>query len=107
MAKDLDALVVSSLQVAAQNWALFDWDGKAKLWETAASQSKEARDLSMTARKQLAENTKQFKKSVKAVETAGTNLNSALTEDNASATVKAIETLSKNCRITVKGYQGM
>jgi hypothetical protein len=106
MAKDPEALLVSSLQAAAQNWSVFDWDGKFEQWETIATQSKDNRELSMSARKQLAENTKQFKKSVKTVETAGTNLNSANTEENASATVKAIEALAKNCRITVKAYQG-
>lgn len=106
MAKDQEALLLSSLQVAAQNWAVFDWDGKAKQWESIAVQNKEARDQSVAARKQLAENTKQFKRSVKTVETAGVNLNSSNSDENAAATVKAIEALAKSCRVTVKAYQG-
>lgn len=98
--------LISSLQVAAKSWGGFNWDSKSQLWDSTATQSKEAREQSLAARKQLAETTKQFKKSVKNVEQAGTTLGSSNTDDNATAAVKAIELLAKNCRQTVKAYQG-
>eukprot|EP00980_Cylindrotheca_fusiformis_P007860 scaffold1669_cov129-Cylindrotheca_fusiformis.AAC.71 len=97
--------LISSLQAASKSWAAFNWDSKAKQWDSTAAQSKEAREQSLTARKQLADTTKQFKKSVKNVEQAGSTLGSSNTDDNAAATVKAIEMLAKNCRQTVKAYQ--
>jgi hypothetical protein len=103
---DQESLLLSSLQVASNNWIGFDWAGKTKQWDATSNQSKEARELSLTARKQLAETTKQFKRSVKNVEQAGSSLGSSNTEENATATVKAIEVLAKNCRLTVKSYQG-
>ena len=101
-----ESLVFSSLQAASQGWVGFDYVGKAKQWEATTGQNKEAREQSLAARKQLAETTKQFKRSVKNVEQAGSSLSSSNTPENASSTVKAIEVLAKNCRLTVKAYQG-
>jgi hypothetical protein len=98
--------LLSSLQVASKSWSAFNWDSKAIQWDSTAVQNKEAREQSLAARKQLAETTKQFKKSVKNVEQAGSSLGSSNTDDNAADTVKAIELLAKNCRQTVKSYQG-
>jgi homeobox protein cut-like len=98
--------LLSSLQVDSKSWSAFNWDSKAIQWDSTAVQSKEAREQSLAARKQLAETTKQFKKSVKNVEQAGLSLGSSNTDDNAADTVKAIELLAKNCRQTVKSYQG-
>ena len=106
MAKDPESLLVATLQAAAQNWRAFDWNGKVQQWDVSAAQTKEARELSLAARKQLADDTKQFKKSVKNVETAGTNLQASNTEETATATIKAIDALAKSCRVTIKAYQG-
>jgi hypothetical protein len=103
---DQEAPWLSSLQVASKSWTGFNWESKARQWDATASQNKEAREQSLTARKQLAETTKQFKKSVKNVEQAGSSLGSSNTNDNATATVNAIDVLAKNCRQTVKAYQG-
>ena len=96
----------SPLQLASKSWGSFNWESKTKQWESTTAQSKEAREQSLAARKQLAETTKQFKKSVKNVEQVGASLATANTTENAAATVKAIEALAKNCRQTVKAYQG-
>jgi len=106
MAKDPESLLVGTLQAAAQNWGVFDWNNKLQQWDASAAQTKEARELSVAARKQLAEDTKQFKKSVKTVETAGANLQTSNTEETANATIKAIDALAKSCRVTIKAYQG-
>ena len=95
---------VMMLQGAGENWASFPWDTAA--WDVATTQQKEAREASLATRKQLAETTKQFKKSVKAVETAGANLNTEPSEENSSTAVKAIDSITKSCRVTVKAYQG-
>lgn len=103
---DQETMLLSSLQVASKNWVDFDWAGKANQWDAASNQNKEAREQSQAARKLLAETTKQFKRSVKNVEQAGSALGSSNTQENATATVKAVEAMSKNCRLTVKAYQG-
>ena len=99
-------LVLSSLQTASQNWIGFEYATKQSQWDATCNQNKEAREQSQAARKHLAETTKQFKRSVKSVEQAGSSLSSSNTPENATTTVKAIETLAKNCRLTVKAYQG-
>ena len=96
----------SSLQLASKSWSSFNWDSKIKQWELTTTQSKEAREQALAARKQLAETTKQFKKSVKNVEQVGSALSTSNTAENTAATVKAIEVLAKNCRQTIKAYQG-
>jgi homeobox protein cut-like len=100
-----EALLLSSLRAASQNWAAFDWTSKSNQWDAVLNQSKEAKDQALSARKTLAETTKQFKRSVKTVEQAGSSLAVANTDENATATVKTIETLAKQCRLTVKSYQ--
>ena len=100
-----EALFLQSLQGASEVWTKFDWSSKSKQWELQASQNKEAREASQDARKKLADTTKQFKRCVKGVEQAGSALASSNSNDNASATVSAIETLAKQCRLTVKSYQ--
>lgn len=95
---------VNMLRAAAQKWSSFQWDTSG--WAAVATQHKDAREASLSTRKQLAENTKQFKRSVKTVEAAGGNLNGEASEENAQAAAKAIESLSKLSRVTVKAYQG-
>lgn len=102
---DQDALLLASLRAASQSWSLFDWSGKRVQWDTTLTQVKDARELSVTARKQLAETTKQFKKSVKNVEQASTSLASSASPETVTSTVKAIDSLAKECRHTVKSYQ--
>ena len=98
--------LLSSLKTASQNWIRFDFSGKQQHWDLTTSQNSKAREQSQAARKQLAETTKQFKRSVKTVEQAGISLSTSNSPENAMATVKAIETLAKNCRLTVRAYQG-
>lgn len=95
-----------SLQKASKNWKSFDWVGKTNQWESTTTQNKEARESSQIARKQLAESTKLFKRSVKNVDTCGTTLSSDQTNENVAATTKAIEAVSKQARLTIKSYQG-
>jgi len=97
--------LLSSLETASQNWIRFDFSGKQQHWDLTTSQNSKAREQSQAARKQLAETTKQFKRSVKTVEQAGISLSTSNSPENAMATVKAIETLAKNCRLTVRAYQ--
>lgn len=99
-------LLFASLQQASKGWKSFDWPGKVSHWDATTAQNKEARESSQAARKQLSENTKSFKKSVKNVETVGSTLGSDPSEENVAAAVKAIESLSKLARVTVKSYQG-
>jgi homeobox protein cut-like len=102
---DQDALLLASLQAASQSWLSFDWSGKRAQWDSTLTQVKDARELSVTARKQLADTTKQFKKSVKNVEQASTALASSASPDIVASTVKTIDGLAKECRHTVKSYQ--
>ena len=99
-----EALV--SLQKASKTWKSFDWAGKATQWETITNENKESRESSQAARKQLAETTKLLKRAVKTIETSGKALGSSQNEDTVAAAIRAIDTLSKQARITVKSYQG-
>jgi hypothetical protein len=96
----------ASIQNSSQNWQSFDWGAKASQWEATTTQNKEAREASLAARKQLAETTKSFKRSVKNVETAGISLGSDPSGENVTGAVKAIDSLAKLARVTVKSYQG-
>jgi len=98
-----DALV--SLQKASKTWKSFDWASKSTQWESTTSENKESRESSQAARKQLADTTKLLKRAVKTVETSGKNLGSNQSDDNVASAIKAIETLSKQARVTVKSYQ--
>jgi hypothetical protein len=102
-----ESLLLASLQKACKGWKSFDWSGKVSQWEATTTQNREARDSSQAARKQLSENTKSFKKSVKIVETAGISLGSNPSEENIVAAVKAIESVAKLAKVTVKSYQGL
>ena len=99
-----DALV--SLEKASKTWKSFDWASKSTQWESTTSENKESRESSQAARKQLADTTKLLKRAVKTVETSGKNLGSNQSDDNVASAIKAIETLSKQARVTVKSYQG-
>ena len=99
-----DALV--SLQKASKTWKSFDWAVRQTQWDSTLSENKESRESSQAARKQLAETTKLLKRAVKTIESSGKALGSNQSEDNVTATIKAIETLSKQARVTVKSYQG-
>mmetsp|Transcript_16311 Transcript_16311/g.23000 ORF Transcript_16311/g.23000 Transcript_16311/m.23000 type:complete len:819 (-) Transcript_16311:232-2688(-) len=103
---DQDALLLSSLQVASQSWVSFDWNSRRDQWEKTLLQTKESREQSLSARKQLGETTKQFKRSVKNTEQASTALSqNTSSQDHVQSTIKAMDVLAKECRKTVKAYQ--
>ena len=94
-----------ALQPQIAEWEAFKWDTTLAGMDAAVQQAKEAQKQSLQARKQLTETTKQFKRSVKSVEQASSNLSSDGSPANVQATVKSIDSLSNECRITVKSYQ--
>eukprot|EP00535_Pseudo-nitzschia_heimii_P000817 CAMPEP_0197185022 /NCGR_PEP_ID=MMETSP1423-20130617/11079_1 /TAXON_ID=476441 /ORGANISM="Pseudo-nitzschia heimii, Strain UNC1101" /LENGTH=805 /DNA_ID=CAMNT_0042635985 /DNA_START=37 /DNA_END=2454 /DNA_ORIENTATION=+ len=98
-----DALV--SFQKASKSWKSFDWAGKATQWESITSENKLSRESSQAARKQLADATKLLKRAVKTIETSRNALGSNKSEDTVAAAIKAIDTLTKQTRTTVKSYQ--
>ncbi|KAI2496811.1 CASP C terminal [Fragilaria crotonensis] len=99
-----DAALLQSLQIASQAWVAFDWDGKMAQLEKASAVTREQKDLSLAARKLLAETTKTFKKSVKSMEQASASLKSKA-PDADNLAVKAMDSLAKDCRQTIKSYQ--
>ena len=99
-----EAALLQSLQIASQAWVAFDWDGKTAQLEKASAVTREQKDLSLAARKLLAETTKAFKKSVKSMEQASASLK-AKAPDADNAAVKAMDSLAKDCRQTIKSYQ--
>lgn len=102
---DQDALW-SSLQAASQSWAAFDWNSRLAQLEKAVVNAKEQKEQSVTARKQLGDTTKQFKKSVKSMDQAAAGLSGNKSSvDAADTAIHAMESLSKECRKTVKSYQ--
>lgn len=99
-----DTALLQSLQIASQAWVAFDWDGKMAQLEKASAVTREQKDLSLAARKLLAETTKTFKKSVKSMEQASASLKSKA-PDADNLAVKAMDSLAKDCRQTIKSYQ--
>eukprot|EP00977_Amphora_coffeiformis_P022971 scaffold11998_cov174-Amphora_coffeaeformis.AAC.23 len=93
------------LQPQIAEWEAFNWDSTLAGMDATVQQAKEAQKQSLQARKQLTETTKQFKRSVKSVEQASSTLSSDGSPANIQATVKSIDSLSNECRITVKSYQ--
>lgn len=94
-----------ALQPQIVEWEAFNWDTTLAGLDASVQQAKEAQKQSLQARKQLTETTKQFKRSVKSVEQASLNLSSDGNPGNIQATVKSIDSLSNECRVTVKSYQ--
>ena len=101
-----DAALLQSLQVASQAWATFDWNGKKLQFDKASAINREQKDQSLAARKLLADTTKTFKKSVKSMEQASSALKQNSPDaENVAVAVKAMDSLSKDCRQTIKSYQ--
>ena len=99
--------VLESLQVASQTWDSFQWGGTLSGFDTTLHAAKEARDQSVTARKELADTTKQFKRSVKSVEQAKQALAAGGgSPETVATTVSSIDGMAKDCRVIVKSYQG-
>lgn len=94
-----------ALQPQIAEWEAFDWDATLAGMEASQQQAKDAQKQSLAARKQLSETTKQLKRSVKSAEQASSALASDESPGNAQSTVKSIEGLSNECRVTVKSYQ--
>ena len=95
-----------SIQKASKSWKSFDWPSKKAQWESTTVENKESRETAQAARKQLAETTKLLKRAVKSIEVSGKALGSSQSEETVAAAIKAIDTLSKQARVTVKSYQG-
>ena len=99
--------VLESIQVASATWDSFQWGGTLAGFDTTLHAAKDARDQSVTARKELADTTKQFKRSVKSVEQAKQALVAGGgSPENVATTVSSIDGMAKDCRVIVKSYQG-
>lgn len=96
---------IGPFQKASKTWKSFDWPSKKAQWESTTVENKESREAAQAARKQLAETTKLLKRAVKSIEVSGKALGSSQSEETVAAAIKAIETLSKQARVTVKSYQ--
>ena len=97
---------IGPVQKASKTWKSFDWASKKAQWESTTVENKESRETAQAARKQLAETTKLLKRAVKSIEVSGKALGSSQSEETVAAAIKAIDTLSKQARVTVKSYQG-
>ena len=86
-----------TIQQALKKWSFFQWNDKAVQAVSTLQSIASQREQSLTARKQLAETTKHFKKSVKLVEQVDTH--------QPLAVQKAIDTVGKQSRTIVKAYQ--
>ena len=103
---DKDAALLSSIQVASQSWQSFQWAEKLQQFEATVNTAKEAQKQSVAARKDLADTTKQFKRSVKVVDQSKQELSSNTSPENVGSAVTAIDNIVKECRVIVKAYQG-
>lgn len=97
---------IGPFQKASKTWKSFDWPSKKAQWESTTVENKESREAAQAARKQLADTTKLLKRAVKSIEVSGKALGSSQSEETVAAAIKAIDTLSKQARVTIKSYQG-
>jgi homeobox protein cut-like len=98
----------AELEAALATWSASNFADVVQQMNLSVTQSKQQRDQSVTARKALADTTKQFKRSVKVAEGAAGQLSgmSNSSDDGViTATVTAMDALSKECRVIVKSYQ--
>ena len=98
--------LIQSLQSVSDQFQAFGWNETLTEAQSTIGNHQESKEQSVAARKVLADTTKQFKAKVKAVDEAGKTLSSSAGDEAAATSaVKAIEVLSKHCRLTVKSYQ--
>jgi homeobox protein cut-like len=96
----------AALQVAVAAWKSASFTDVVAQMEQTVTLNKQQKEQSLTARKTLADTTKQFKRSVKIAETAAISLQQMNSTDPViTTTCTAMDALSKECRITVKSYQ--
>lgn len=96
----------AALQEAATVWLAASFPDVVLQMDQTVAANKQQREQSLTARKTLADTTKQFKRSVKLAETAVTGLAQLDSSDPViTTTLTAMDALSKECRLTVKSYQ--
>lgn len=100
--------VIQSLLEASQSWEGFDLTSRKSNLATSVIQTKENREASLVARKNLSEITKAFKKDVKSLETVAsvaTNNTKASEIEEVTNLLAIVAQLAKSCRSTVKSYQ--
>jgi homeobox protein cut-like len=93
--------VETGLQNAVDIWKSVQWSHQLASIASSVESHRQGREQSLTARKALAETTKQFKKSVRAAESAVM----ASSEEGSTIIRDTMEALSKECRVTIKAFQ--
>jgi len=94
-----------AIREASDLWHAFKWNEKLVEIEETLKSTKEARDQSVTARKTLAENTKQFKRIIKALQHAVTLSQESNTEETVGALGEAVEGVTKESKAIVSSYK--
>jgi homeobox protein cut-like len=97
--------ILPSLEAAVEDWNGFNWNERLAEVDIFLQQTKEVKEQSLQARKNLAEITKQLKRSVKSVETTTFDLKKEANPESVASSIKSMESLTKECRVTVKSYQ--
>jgi hypothetical protein len=97
--EDKVSSLLSVLQDASKAWTTFDWEGKLTQLQKAATNTREQKELSLAARKVLADTTKVFKKSVKSMEQSFANLESKIQDTEITTAVKLMDALAKDLKV--------
>lgn len=95
---------VQEVSSAADKWKEWNLLQKSQI-EPTMQASVEAREQSVVARKNLADATKQFKKSVKTLTQTSSSLDAARTSENASMIVQAVDNVTKDAKLIVNSYK--
>lgn len=95
--------LLQSIQGVSETWKVFDWKEKLSAIDQNVQTSKEAREQSLSARKKLADATKQFRKSIKTLQQTATALQEA--PENSAAVVQAVDVVAKESRGIVSSYK--
>ena len=100
--------VIQTLLEASQSWEGFDLTLRKSSLAKGVIQTKENREASSVARKNLSEITRAFKKDVKSLDTVASiaaNNEKASESEEVTNLLAIIAQLTKSCRSTVKSYQ--
>ena len=95
---------LKEISEAAEKWKEWNLSQKSQI-EPTLQASVEAREHSLAARKNLADVTKQFKKSVKTLSQTGSSLNEEITPTHVSMAIQAVDNVTSDAKRIVNSYK--
>jgi homeobox protein cut-like len=95
---------LQEISEAAEKWKEWNLSQKSQI-EPTLQASVEAREQSLAARKNLADVTKQFKKSIKTLSQTGSSLTEEATPENVATAIQAVDSVTSDAKRIVNSYK--